>query len=107
MYCTAEPNARGATRTHVRHRRVQHDMRSIMLTFITDVLPGEIDILSVVRHETLTIRSLDDDHIASFDAPPAGWTHARLCELARQTADQTTDGADAYLGGTWVGGTEV
>ncbi|QEA38623.1 hypothetical protein FGL86_05705 [Pistricoccus aurantiacus] len=79
-----------------------------MICFITDFLrEGEPDILSSVKHETLVIRSLEGRLIELIAPPPAGWSHAALEKQAARLAPRTRMGADAYLGASWVGGTEV
>ncbi len=46
-----------------------------MLQFITDVLPGEPDILDDVRHKELRILNIDGSPIKTVPAPADGWTH--------------------------------
>ena len=78
-----------------------------MIYFVTDRRPGERDILPGVAHEPLSVTSLDGSLITTTQPPPGGWTHDRLQEEAQRLADATRDGADAWLGTTWVGSTEV
>lgn len=79
-----------------------------MICFITDIRTGEKDILTPVKHKTLTITSLDGADIDSFDSPKSGWSHDGLVGIAEKLAPRAaTTGADAYLGGIWVGSTEV
>lgn len=79
-----------------------------MICFITNFLrEGEADILSPVKHETLVIRSLEGRLIEQVAPPAAGWSHADLERQADRLAHKTRMGADAYLGSSWVGSTEV
>lgn len=87
-----------------------------MISFVTDILaPGESCLLDGVTHADMTIRALSGECIATFAAPsPGGWTHAealRVNELIHQEPRMRealrVNGADAYIGEQWVGGTEV
>jgi hypothetical protein len=78
-----------------------------MLHLVTDQRPGEPDILGSVKHEAFEVRSLDGNVLATVGAPASGWTHAELVTVAAEHTDLTHDGADGYLGGVWVGSTEV
>jgi len=78
-----------------------------MITFITDRLPNEPEILLPLKHLPLQVRTLENEPIARFDPPENGWTHDDLMETARRIDDLTVMGADAYLGDDWVGSTEV
>jgi len=86
-----------------------------MLTFITDRQTRrdgtqERDLLTGRRLAPLVIRSLEGEKIAEV-LPSGPWTHDTLTGLVpgleAMFADQLKQGADAYLGGQWVGGTEV
>lgn len=86
-----------------------------MLTFITDRQTrrdGSLEpcLLADRREAPLLIRTLEGEKIAEI-LPSAPWTHERLTELApylmAMYADQLKQGADAYIGGLWVGSTEV
>lgn len=78
-----------------------------MICFITDIQEGEGDILRPVKHEPLVIRSLEGRLIERVAPPPAGWSHADLQKQASRLDPKTRMGADAYLGASWVGSTEV
>ncbi len=79
-----------------------------MICFVTDIRAhGEADILMPLRGERLVVRSLDGQVITKVEAPPAGWTHEALVAEALRLEGLTSDGAEAYLGGVWVGSTEV
>ena len=78
-----------------------------MICFVTDRRPGERDILPGIAHEPLFLTSLDGSLIATTQPPADGWTHDRLEEEAQRLADATRHGADAWLGTTWVGSTDV
>ncbi len=78
-----------------------------MLHLVTDQKPGEPDILSPIKHEALEIRSLSGQVLRTEPAPAAGWTHEMLVSVATVNEELTREGADAYLGGQWVGSTEV
>ena len=78
-----------------------------MIYFITDRRPGEPDILPSLVHQPLRITSLDGAPIRTIQPPTDGWTHDRLEREARNLAEITKNGADAWLGTTWVGSTEV
>ncbi|ASI21398.1 hypothetical protein E4188_23150 (plasmid) [Aeromonas media] len=78
------------------------------MKFITDVLPGESVILAPsLIHCLLQIVDLFDNTVVIFEyTPPAeGWTHENLCAL--DIPLERLRGADAYLGETWVGSTEI
>ncbi|WP_291608323.1 hypothetical protein [Comamonas sp.] len=55
----------------------------------------------------LTVRDLDGAEIAAVAAPDGGWTHPALVLTAQELAGKTDGGADAFIGGRWVGSTEV
>jgi len=78
-----------------------------MICFITDVWEGEPDILQAVQGEPLQVYGLDGGLIDTIPAPVGGWTHDGLTNQAERLTPKTRDGADAYLGSQWVGGTEV
>lgn len=78
-----------------------------MITFITDVKPGEQDILTAVCQYPLQVRTLEGEIIDEVTAPENGWTHLLLALEAERLAPFTGGGADAYLGDIWVGSTEV
>ncbi|EKP0311724.1 hypothetical protein JE959_001750 [Aeromonas veronii] len=81
------------------------------MIFITDVKGDEPVILTAeLAKEPLTITTLttleDKTHIiATYPAPPEGWTHERLCALDIDCGEYGA--GDAYLGSQWVGSTEV
>lgn len=79
-----------------------------MLTFITDVRPGEPDILAGLEQEDLIIRNMEG-HPLLILAASEPWSHQRLENLGLDDmiGQQLKLGADAYLGDTWVGGTEI
>lgn len=77
------------------------------IRFVTDVLPGEPDILSPVRMAPLTVKDLQGDILLQLDPPPGGWTHDRLCQASEDLAGVTHAGAEGFLGEQWVGSTEV
>lgn len=76
----------------------------MMITYITDQRPGETDILSGMERDTLEIRSLEGAILLNVPAPRKGWTHQSLTAVQ---PDEAAEGAEAYLGGHWVGSTEV
>ncbi|UXH55937.1 hypothetical protein Q1Z72_01450 [Pseudomonas qingdaonensis] len=79
-----------------------------MITFITDCRgESEPEILPGVAGQPLVIKSLQGKHLLDFPAPAGGWTHQGLCDLGQSIETLTTDGADAFVGGEWVGSTEV
>lgn len=73
------------------------------ITFIADVWPGEPDILGPVKDLPLSIRT-PSGALRQVSAPAGGWTQAQLESYANTEQD---DIADAYVGGVWVGGSEV
>lgn len=81
------------------------------ITMITDIQPGEPDILQQVRLEDLLIKDLEGKYICTIKAPGGnGWTHELLCAASDDLHNGPLDlsmGADAYLGSVWVGSTEV
>lgn len=78
-----------------------------MLNLVTDRRPGEPDLLASAEHAAFEIRSLAGDVLKSIAAPVRGWTHEQLMAVALEHEPITLDGADGYLGGQWVGSTEL
>lgn len=81
-----------------------------MITFVTDIQSErELDILTAVACEDLQIRSPQGELLRAIPAPEDGWTHEKLMAVShlQETQELTVDGADCYLGGSWVGSTEV
>ncbi|EKT4481183.1 hypothetical protein CMV24_29755 [Pseudomonas plecoglossicida] len=78
-----------------------------MLNLVTDQRPGEPDVLSAVKHAAFEIRSLAGDVLLAIAAPPTGWTHQQLITVAYEHVAITRDGADGYLGGEWIGSSEI
>lgn len=79
----------------------------MMLHLVTDQIDGEPNILSPVMHEAFEIRSLSGQVIKTVPAPALGWTHEQLTAAVLEHDEHTREGADGYLGGQWVGSTEV
>lgn len=77
------------------------------ISLVTDVMPGEPDILSPVKHCALIITDFDGDKIKDIPAPAGGWTHEALMALAETVSIPAGDGANAHLGDCWIGSTEV
>lgn len=77
------------------------------ITFITDQIGNEPDLITQVAHEPLIVRSLRGESIARINAPRRGWTHEALCKAALSLEFKTMNGAEAFLGTRWVGSTEV
>lgn len=86
-----------------------------MLTFITDRQTrrdGSLEpcLLTGRRLAPLTIYTLEGEQIAEI-VPSDPWTHDKLTDLGAELGvmffEQFKHGADAYIGGQWVGGTEV
>lgn len=79
-----------------------------MICFVTDIQSGfEPDILALLKGERLTVLSLEAVLIAEVEPPVCGWTHDQLVAQAASLEGKTAGGAEAYLGGVWVGSTEV
>ncbi len=79
-----------------------------MICFVTDIRSSvEPDILTLLKGDWLEIRSLNGEVLERIGAPSGGWTHERLVEQAELLEELTKEGAEAYLGGVWVGSTEV
>ncbi len=78
-----------------------------MLNLLTDQRSGEPDLLSPVKHLAFEIRSLAGNVLATVTAPVSGWTHEQLQAVVVEQEAITSNGADGYLGGQWVGSTEV
>jgi hypothetical protein len=78
-----------------------------MITFITDVRPGEKPFSPELFQMELRITDLDHMIITTIQKPLDGWSHEKLVAIAEELHDLTLDGADARLGTTWVGSTEV
>ena len=74
------------------------------------VRAGETDLLLGNEREPLFLRDLAGQVTLRID-PPTAWTHESLTaavesEVAKEFAAEHF-GADAYLGGLWVGSSEV
>lgn len=78
-----------------------------MLHLVTEQQAGEPDLLSAVMHTAFEIRSLAGDVLETVPAPASGWTHEQLVAAAVEHEAITCDGANGYLGGHWVGSTEI
>ena len=81
-----------------------------MITFVTDVRPGEPDILTPFADMDLTIHdALDGGELQRIPAPAGGWPHELLIEQAGRIANIIDSGKplDARLAGQFVGSTEV
>ncbi|WP_095158327.1 hypothetical protein [Pseudomonas sp. Irchel 3E13] len=78
-----------------------------MLCLVTDHQGDEPDILSPLVHGDFEIRTLAGQVLKTFLAPASGWTHESLQALADEHESITHDGADGYLGGKWMGSTEI
>ncbi len=78
-----------------------------MLNLVADQRPGEPEILSAVMYAVFEIRSLNGELLKAVDAPSTGWTHELLMAISIEHEAITRCGADGYLGGQWVGSTEV
>lgn len=79
-----------------------------MIYLITDQWPGEPDILTPIRNEVLYIRDLDGELLSQVHPSNKSWTHEALVEVIENLSEHRVceHGADAYLGGYWVGSTE-
>ncbi|CAD0266031.1 conserved hypothetical protein [Pseudomonas veronii] len=78
-----------------------------MLTLVTDQREGEPDILTPGLDQAFEIRSLEGAAIVVVDPPAKGWTHDQLMSVSMQHEEAMRHGADAFLGGVWIGSTEV
>lgn len=78
-----------------------------MLHIITDQRPGEPDILSLLKRADLEILSLQADVLDTVGAPTNGWTHEKIVAVVVERESLTAGGAEARLGGQWIGSTEV
>ncbi len=78
-----------------------------MLHLVTNQQAGEPELLGEVMHASLELRSLAGKILKTVDAPFSGWTHEQLEAVAVEHEAITRDGADGYLGGQWVGSTEI
>ena len=78
------------------------------MIFITDVLPGESEILlpSVIFNKLQIVDLFDrKDVLFEYAHPVDKKKKKKLCAL--DIPLERLQGADAYLGDTWVGSTEV
>lgn len=77
-----------------------------MILIITDIKPGEPDILTAQANDTLVICDLDGVELHCSPAPTNGWTTAALQSVAEQFEE-----GDAYLrsvtGQKWIGSSEI
>lgn len=79
-----------------------------MLTFITDIKSdSEPDLLHSHRFFPLMVTTLDGAAIASYAPPRVGWQQPQLEQISRELSGTLEMGANAYLGKTWIGSTEV
>lgn len=78
-----------------------------MIYFVMDVQLNEPDFLNRLKMDRLLVLSLEGQVIAELSAPSDGWTNEALAAQARLLEPKTMDGAEAFLGSCWVGGTEV
>ena len=78
-----------------------------MLILVTDKRPGEPDLLAPVKHAAFEVRSLAGNVLKTVAAPVAGWTHEQLVAVTVEYEPFTRAGADGYLGGQWIGSTEI
>lgn len=78
-----------------------------MLHLVTEQQAREPDLLSGVVHTVFEIRSLAGDVLKAVPAPASGWTHEQLVAVAVEHEAITREGADGYLGGQWIGSTEI
>ncbi len=76
------------------------------ICYITDILPGETDILTPIKNGTLELTAEDGRTLQRTPAPPvAGWSHEVLME--RYSKVDFLGVVDAYISDVWVGSTEV
>lgn len=73
--------------------------------FITDVRTGEPDVLGLNNQGDLVVSDLNGVELFRIHAFEA-WTHEKLTQLSEEFGP-FPDGADAHIGGLWVGSTEV
>lgn len=78
------------------------------MSLITDIRPGEPDLIAGHEQDALELRSLDGRTLASVPAKEA-WTHERLMAAieANRSVVEDAGGSDYYLGDQFVGSTEV
>lgn len=77
----------------------------IHITWVVDVREGEPDVLAPVKMESLEIRELSGLVLWRQEAPAVGWTVETL--YAVKPDGEPGIAADAFLGGQWIGSTEV
>jgi 5'-deoxynucleotidase len=78
------------------------------MSLITDIRPGEPDLIAGHANEALELRSLTGRKLASIPVTEC-WTHERLVaaiDANRHVVDED-GGADYYLGSQFVGSTEI
>lgn len=78
------------------------------MSLITDIRPGEPDLIAGYEQTALRLRSLDGRTLASVPAKEA-WTHERLMvaiEVNRSVVEDA-GGADYFLGDQFIGSTEI
>ncbi|MDX1366885.1 hypothetical protein [Pseudomonas sp.] len=88
-----------------------------MITFVTDQrhenragysrVGFHRDVVSATGGVTGGVAGGDSSTLRFLPAPAGGWTHDLVVELAKEIEPITRPGADAYLGGDWIGSTEV
>jgi len=80
-----------------------------MITIVTDIKHGEPDVLKPIQKEDLYLKDLDDGVIFRMSPIDGSWTHESLVVTVEQICKgcPCDNGADAFLGNTWIGSTEV
>lgn len=77
--------------------------------FITDTRPGESPILDENSIQPLVFKTLDGE-VAAVIQTDEPWTHERLSSIDLVSvlgAEYSQQGFEAFIGESWVGGTEV
>ena len=69
-----------------------------MITFVTDVLPGERAFPTQIFQFPLQITDLDGRLVTTVITPKGGWTYETLMLVASEFHELTDEGADALLG---------
>lgn len=77
------------------------------IVIVTDQQGLEPDILTPVKFEPLVVRTLEGREVCRRNAPFGGWSHKKLLTAVGSLGADLNDGADAFLGDQWIGGTEV
>lgn len=74
---------------------------------VTDVRPGEPDILVGRKMDIFEIRAICDGRIMAKKSQTEPWTHEKLVQALEDLQTFIDDAADYFVGTHWIGSTEL